>query len=65
MENIILLSSGFSNPTILAKVQEAVHERKYRRAVIITTAHPKKEKSPWASVTKDQLGGSWVDRFLC
>lgn len=53
----VLLSSGFSNPAVLSFVQDLVRSRSYTKAVIVTTAHPKKEKSRWGPVTKEQLVG--------
>ncbi|MDE0243477.1 MAG: Type 1 glutamine amidotransferase-like domain-containing protein [Candidatus Kaiserbacteria bacterium] len=53
--NVILLSSGFSNPAILAMVEDAVRDRSYQTGCVITTAHPKKQASPWAKATKKQL----------
>ena len=51
----LLLSSGFSDPSALEIVRRMADERGYRRASLVVTAHPKKEKAPWASVTKGQL----------
>ena len=51
----LLLSSGFSSPTIREKVAHIAKERTYKKAHIITTARPEKEKAPWNKVTKKQL----------
>lgn len=51
----LLVSSGFSNPAIRKKVADIAQEREYRKAHIITTARPEKEKAPWNKVTKKQL----------
>lgn len=51
----LLVSSGFSSPTIQEKVAHIAKERSYKKAHIITTARPEKEKAPWNRVTKKQL----------
>ena len=51
----LLVSSGFSSPTIRKKVAKLAKERKYTKAHIVTTARPEKEKAPWTKVTKKQL----------
>ena len=51
----LLVSSGFSNPAMLKLVGQLVKQKGYRRASILTTAHPKKETAPYAQVTKEQL----------
>ncbi len=51
----LLVSSGFSSTTIREKVVRIAQERSYKKAHIITTAQPEKEKAPWNKVTKKQL----------
>ena len=51
----LLVSSGFSAVTIREKVASIAQERSYKKAHIITTARPEKEKAPWNKVTKKQL----------
>ena len=53
--HILLTSSGFSNSTLLDLVQSLVDKNGYKTACVITTAHPKKEKSVWATHTYSQL----------
>ncbi len=52
---ILLASSGFSNPKVWNKFANLVKEKDYKTAVIVTTAHPKKEKAIWAQETKRQM----------
>lgn len=51
----LLVSSGFSSPTIREKVADLAAKRGYVRAHVVATARPEKEKAPWVSVTKEQL----------
>lgn len=51
----LLVSSGFSSPAVRKKVADIASARKYKKAHIVTTARPEKEKAPWAAVTKQQL----------
>ena len=51
----LLLSSGLRGDAIESHLGHLITERGYRRAVVVVTAHPKKETAPWASVTKEQL----------
>ena len=51
----LLLSSGFSNPSLFEKVATLTRERGYTRAQILTSAHPKRAQAPWSVVTKEQL----------
>ena len=55
MVKAFLLSSGFSSETIYNKISSFVKEREYAKCVIVVTPHPKKENSPWAEITKQQL----------
>ena len=51
----LLVSSGFSSPAIRQRVADLAARRSYKKAHIITTAHPEKENAPWNKVTKEQL----------
>ncbi len=57
MNNIRLLlaSSGFSNENVYKKFIDLSKNHNYKKAQIITTAHPKKENANWAIVTKAQI----------
>lgn len=51
----LLVSSGFSALAIRKKVANLAKTCGYKKAHIITTARPEKEKAPWVPVTKAQL----------
>ena len=51
----LLLSGGFSSPAVRSFVSDLITRRRYVRADIITTAHPKKEHSRWCRATSEQL----------
>ena len=40
---------------------EIVTNKRYKKAQIVTTAHPKLEMSQWATVTKCQLEDMWLN----
>lgn len=55
--HLLLLSSGLSSERIRRLLGSLVRVRGYRKAQIIPSAHPKKERAPWAQRTREQLEG--------
>ena len=51
----LLAAAGLRGEPIQAIVQKAIHQKRYKKGVIVTTAHPKREEAHWAKVTKEQL----------
>ena len=57
----LLTSSSFSSDRIKTFFESLVVSQSYKKAVIVTTAHPKKEKSVWNIQTKIQLESAGLD----
>ncbi len=55
MVHALLTSSGFSSRSVWQVFCDTVQRCEYTTAVIITTAHPKKEKAVWAQETRRQM----------
>ena len=55
MVHALLASSGFGGVGVWSRFEKIVKEKGYTNAVIIPTAHPKKEKAIWAQETKRQM----------
>lgn len=59
--SFLLLSNGLANKSVENFLHKRVLDFNYKKGVIITTAHPKKENSTWAPITKKQLEKMGLD----